>query len=43
MIFPGVAKTIFPGVLKVVKFHFTHSKLRKQPFLDTISQQDVKF
>jgi len=23
----------FPGGAKVVKFHFTHSKLRKQPFL----------
>jgi len=29
--FPVVAKKIFPGE-KVVKFHFTHSKLKKQSF-----------
>jgi len=31
--FPGVAKKIFAGGLKLAKFHFNHSKLRKQPFL----------
>jgi len=30
--FPGVVKDIFPGGPKVVKFHFIHSKIRKQPF-----------
>jgi len=35
--FPGVAKYISIGVLKVVKFDFTRSGLRKQPFLANIS------
>jgi len=32
-IFPSAAKKIFPGEAKVAKFHFTHSKLIKRPFL----------
>jgi len=33
LIFPGEAKYNFPGGAKSAKFHFTHSKLRKRPFL----------
>jgi len=31
-IFLGAAKEFSNGGPKMVKFHFTHSKLRKQPF-----------
>jgi len=31
--FSGAAKKIFAGEAKVAKFHFNHSKLRKQPYL----------
>jgi len=30
--FLGVTKNIFPGGMKVVAFHFTYSKPRKQTF-----------
>jgi len=37
-------QTIFPaGGQKVMKFHFSHSKLTKQPLLLKISQENVKF
>jgi len=41
--FPGVAKKIFAVGAKVAKFHFDHSKLRKQPFLLQILWENIKF
>ena len=35
-------KKISRGCLKVMKFHFTHSKLRKHLFLLNIVQEDIK-
>ena len=39
----GLAKNIFAGGPKVAKFHFHHSKLRKQLFLQNIWCENVKF